>query len=385
MNLIKSLLSSWGISDSYIPFLSFLLSFVIIICIAYLAHILFKIYLSKQLSKYFETRKTSWGKFIIDGRIIHRFSHLVPALIIYSTVPLLAAKELSVDHTIIRIIQAIMLLYILTAFLLVFNSLVYIIEHLHKAQKKNKRKTITSYIQVLKISVYFCAAILAVSIILEKSPVALFAGLGVAAAAISFVFKDTIICFFAGIQLSSYDLVGVGDWIVLPKYEADGDVIEININTVKIQNFDKTITTVPTSALITDGMTNYRGMEESGGRRIKRSIPIDIKSIKFCDEPLLNKLINFNYLKEDIENQKELTNLGLFRSYVKKYIDNHPKIHKDMTKIIRHLQPTELGLPFEVYAFTNDTNWSRHEDIQSDIFEHLISILAQFDLKLYQR
>jgi miniconductance mechanosensitive channel len=385
MNLIKNLLSSWGISNTYIPFLSFLFSFVVIICVAYLAHILFKIYLSKQLSKYFETRKTSWGKFIIDGRIIHRFSHLVPALIIYSTVPLLAAKELSVDHTIIRIIQAVMLLYILTAFLLVFNSLVYIIEHLHKAQKKNKRKTITSYIQVLKISVYFCAAILAVSIILEKSPVALFAGLGVAAAAISFVFKDTIICFFAGIQLSSYDLVGVGDWIVLPKYEADGDVIEININTVKIQNFDKSITTVPTSALLTDGMTNLRGMEEAGGRRIKRSIHIDIKSVKFCDEVLLKELMSLHLVKSNQENGNSLTNLGLFRSYVKKYIDTHPKIHKDMTRIIRHLEPTELGLPLEVYAFTNDTNWSRYEDIQSEIFEHLLPTMKLFELEIYQR
>ena len=202
-------------------------------------------------------------------------------------------------------------------------------------------------------------------------------------------------------------MVRVGDWVKLPQYLADGNVMEISLNTVKIQNFDNTITTVPTSSLLSEGMTNWRPMEESGGRRIKRSISIDMHSIKFCDDRLLSKLSNLFFLKEYIKEQLEditkynteknintedniangrhLTNIGLFRVYIEKYIRNHPKIHDKMTIIVRHLQPTETGLPLEIYIFTNDTNWSKYENIQANIFDHLISALKEFDLQIYQK
>ncbi|MCH9620619.1 MAG: Miniconductance mechanosensitive channel YbdG [Chlamydiia bacterium] len=401
MNFISHLLTMWGIKTSFIPILSFIIAFSIIIAIAYFAHILFKIYLHRRINKLFEKKSLHWGKSIIEANLVRRLSHLVPALIIYTTVPLLNAPSLSIDVTIIRFIQAIMLLYILGAFVLVFNSVITIAEDVYKKQRGKKRKPIKSYVQVIRIIVYFFSAILAVSIIINRSPIALFTGLGVIAAGITFVFKDTITGFITSIQVSSYDMVRVGDWIVLPKYDTDGDVIEISLNTVKIQNFDKTITTLPTNALLSEGMTNWRGMQEAGGRRIKRSILIDLKTIRFCDNELLSKLTHVPYMKKAIESLEEssfegrsriktlskttLTNLGLFRAYIESYLTNHPKIHQEFTFLVRHLDPTEYGLPLQIYIFTNDTNWNHYEDIQSDIFEHLFSIIQKFDLQIYQR
>jgi miniconductance mechanosensitive channel len=407
MNFFSKLLASWGVSDYYVSSLSFLICFAIIIAVAYFAHIVFKIYLSRQVNKYLEKKGAYWGRFIIEGRMVHRLSHLVPAIIIYTAAPLLINPDLALDATIIRFIQALMLLYILVACILVFNSAIFIGENVYKRQKGSKRRPIKSYLQVIRIMVYFVALIGAAAIIVNKSPIALFTGIGAMAAILVIIFKDTISSFIASVQLSSYDMVRVGDWVVMPKYGADGDVMEISLNTVKIQNFDKTITTVPTSALLSEGMTNWRGMEEAGGRRIKRSIYIDIKTVKFCDEELLAKLKKLHYLKDyikeredaitaynsditlgkedNIANGRHLTNLGLYRAYAEQYVSNHPRIHPDMTLIIRHLQPTELGLPLEIYIFTNDTNWRRYEDIQADIFEHLFPCLEVFDLKIYQR
>lgn len=401
------MLRSWGVSSNYLHFLSFLISFAVIILVAYLAHILFKIYLFRYLNKYKKDKKHPLISFILDGKLTHRVSHLIPAIIIYATVPLLNATELTIDDKIIKVTQGVMLLYILFACILVFNSVMAIAENVYKRHKGHKRKPIKSYLQVIRIVFYFLSGIVAISILIDKSPVALFTGLGAMAAILLLVFKDTITGFVASVQLSSYDMVRVGDWVVMPKYGADGDVIEISLNTVKIQNFDKTITTVPTASLLTEGVTNWRGMQESGGRRIKRCIHIDMKTIKFCDENLVGKLSKIHCLNEYIQsktneidaynkelninkkasiaNGRQLTNIGLFRAYVERYIKAHPCIHKEMTILIRQLQPTETGLPIEIYVFTNDTNWNRYEAIQADIFDHLLSAVAEFELGVFQK
>ncbi|MCH9624649.1 MAG: Miniconductance mechanosensitive channel YbdG [Chlamydiia bacterium] len=407
MIYLSELLTKWGMSESYALATSFFTCLGVIFFIAYSAHIIFKIYLSRQIGKYLEKKPNIWGRILLDSRLTLRMSHLIPAMIIFSTVPLLSSTNLYFHDPIIKLTQTVMLLYILIACLSVFNALVYIVENIHRRQKNKKKHSIKSYIQVVRILVYFLALIVGVSIIINKSPIALFTGLGAMAAVLLLAFKDSISGFVASVQLSSYDMVRVGDWIVLPKFGADGDVLEISLNTVKVQNFDKTITTLPTSALLSEGMVNWRGMEEAGGRRIKRSIYIDIKSVKFCDPPLLEKLKKLHYLKDyiaakekeitthnageeigkqdNIANGRHLTNLGLYRAYVEKYVSNHPKIHKEFTLLVRHLQPTELGLPLEIYIFTNDINWNSYENIQADIFEHLFPCLDVFDLKIYQR
>ena len=386
MNYITSLLSSWGVIEPLNAILTFAICLLFIVLIAYLAHVLFITNLNKRLNKYLDIRKTIWGKSVVEARLVHRLSHLVPAMIIYSSVPLLSASHLTIDSSLIRFIQAIMLLYLLTACMMVFNSIIYIIENVHTRQKGKKRRSIKSYIQVARIIVYFLAGITAASILIDKSPAALFTGLGAMAAILSLIFKDTISGFIASVQVSSYDMVRVGDWIVLPKFGADGDVLEISLNSIKIQNFDKTITSAPTSALLTEGMTNWRGMEEAGGRRIKRCIYIDMKTIMFCNDSLLAKLSTLPSLKSSFENiTSPLTNIGLFRTYVLEYLKQHPATHKDYTTMVRYLQHAEMGLPMEIYVFTTFTELVTHEQVQSEIFDYVIASLAQFELKAGQR
>ena len=261
--------------------------------------------------------------------------------------------------------------------------------------------------QVAKIILWIIAAVLSISILLNKSPWAFLTGIGALSAVIILVFKDSILGFVANIQVSAYDMVRVGDWITMNQYGVDGDVIDISINTVKVQNFDKTIVTIPTYTLISSGVQNWRGMRDSGGRRIKRSIYIDIDTIKFCDTAILERLSKLNFLKEylssitsEIEaynakhgfdaslsvNGRKLTNIGLFRAYTLNYLRHHEKIQKDpkFTFMFRQLQPTETGLPLQVYVFTNDINWVRYEGIQSDIFDHLLASLPLFELRAFQ-
>jgi miniconductance mechanosensitive channel len=225
------------------------------------------------------------------------------------------------------------------------------------------------------------------------------------AAVLMLVFKDSILGFIAGIQLSANNMVRIGDWISMPGNNADGTIIEITLNTVKVKNWDQTISTIPIYSLVSDSFINWRGMEESGGRRIKRSISIDMKSVKFCTEKMLDKLkkiqLIIDYINDKQKEIKEfnkkhnvdesvsvngrrLTNVGVFRKYVEEYLKQHPKIHNDMTFLVRQLQPTEKGLPVEIYVFSNDQKWANYEAIQSDIFDHILAIIPEFELKIFQ-
>jgi miniconductance mechanosensitive channel len=230
-------------------------------------------------------------------------------------------------------------------------------------------------------------------------------GLGALTAVLLLVFKDTILGFVAGIQLSANKMVAVGDWIEMPKYGADGDVIDVALTTVKVQNFDKTITTIPAYALISDSFKNWRGMFQSGGRRIKRAVHIDMQTVMFCNEEMLARFAKIQYISEYIQRKKEelekhnakhqvdnsnlvngrrMTNVGTFRAYVTEYLKNHPKIHRELTFLVRQLAPGESGLPIEIYVFTNDTEWAHYEAIQADIFDHILAVLPEFDLRVFQ-
>ncbi len=260
-------------------------------------------------------------------------------------------------------------------------------------------------IQSIKLIFGIICFIYVISILADKSPVAILSGLGAMSAVLMLVFKDTILGFTAGLQLSTNKMVQIGDWIEMPKYGADGDVIDIGLNVVKVRNFDKTITTIPTYALVSDSFKNYRGMRESGGRRIKRAVKIDIKSIKFLDDEDIKRLEKANLLapylqakQDEIKNYNEqnnfdlsvsingrrLTNIGTLRAYLLTYLKNHPNINKDMTIMVRQLAPTEYGIPLEIYCFTATTVWVDYENIQSDIFDHIFSVLGEFGIKSYQ-
>ena len=302
-------------------------------------------------------------------------------------------------------IQRITLTYMVFIMILVFNKLINAVERLYWKFEVSKTKPIKGYLQVVQIFASIMGAIIMISIVVDKSPKILLSGIGAATAVLLLVFQNSILGFVASVQLSSNDMVKIGDWISMPDYGADGDVLEISLHTVKVQNFDKTIVTVPTYALMNESFTNWRGMVDAGGRRIKRSIYIDMTSVQFCTEEMIGRFKEIEYIqgyldskKKEIENfnkthhidsssvvnGRRLTNIGTFRAYVEQYLRHHPQINNHMTQIVRQLQPTENGLPIEIYAFTNDTAWVIYEGAQSDIFDHILAVIPQFDLRVYQ-
>jgi miniconductance mechanosensitive channel len=268
-----------------------------------------------------------------------------------------------------------------------------------------RRVHIKGYLQVVKLILGLVGILAVITIFTGQSPFYLLSGIGAMTAVLMLVFKDTILSFVATVQISSNDLFKIGDWVEAPQFGADGDVLDIALHTVKIQNWDKTITVIPTHKLIDSSFKNWRGMTESGGRRIKRAIFIDVSTIRFCDEELLRRFRQFDRIKdyinskisevddsnrqskatlEQVINGRRLTNIGTFRAYIKAYLHNHEKIHDDMTFLVRQLPPAEKGLPIEIYVFSKDTDWIRYESIQSDIFDHLMAVVTEFDLRVFQ-
>ena len=279
-----------------------------------------------------------------------------------------------------------------------------ILERIYRKFEVSRELPIKSFLQVIKIILVLAATILIISTLMNKSPILIFSGLGAMTAIVMLIFKDSILGLVAGIQLSANRMVARGDWIEMPKFGADGEVMEVALTTVKIRNWDKTITTIPTYALISDSFKNWRGMSTSGVRRIKRSVSLDMSSVAFLDADSLTRLRRISLLKnyladkeKEIEawnqqnadasnpiNARSLTNIGTFRAYIREYLKNHPKISENETLLVRQLQPTENGIPIELYVFTTDNRWVNYEDIQSDIFDHLLSVMPEFGLSAFQ-
>jgi len=330
-----------------------------------------------------------------------RLSTVLPLLIISRGVPYVPNLPDEVVFAIVNVARACIVLSVAMA---VSKGLDYVNE-LYNRQPQAKNKPIKGYVQVLKIGVYCAATILGIAVLIEESPLLLLSGLGAMAAVLLLVFKDTILSLVASVQLSSNDMLRVGDWIEMPSMNADGDVVDIALHTVKVQNFDKTITTIPTYKLIAESYKNWRGMREAGGRRIKRSLPIDQNSIRFLTDEEVNSLRRFRLLSDYLDekdaelkawNERELagdtnpvnarrfTNIGMLRAYIVAYLKAHKRLTGKMTTLVRQLEPTPQGLPLQVYCFTGTTQWADYEGIQSDLFDHLIAILPEFDLRLFQ-
>lgn len=288
---------------------------------------------------------------------------------------------------------------------LLANGFIKSVRDWFKTKKAFEDKPVDSYVQVVSIFVFFVCGILIFSSLTGKSPITFLVSLGAASAILMLVFKDTILGFVASIQVSANDMVRVGDWVEMPKYNADGDVLSINLNTVKVQNWDKTITTVPTYAFITDSFKNWRGMTNSGGRRIKRAIHFKMSSFKFCDEQMLERFKKYRLIKDYILEKEEevakhnaglgdagmtavnirrLTNIGVFRIYTDRYLRQNPEINQKMTIMVRQLQPTSKGLPLEIYCFSADVRWVFYEKTQSDIFDHLLTVAKEFGLEIFE-
>jgi miniconductance mechanosensitive channel len=333
--------------------------------------------------------------------VFNRLSHLAPSLVIYAFAELAFPDIVSVQNAIRRVAVAYMI--IVTA--IVIDAFLNAVVAIYGTSSVAKSRPIKSYVQVAKIFVYLITIVLVITTLLDRSPWAFLSGLGALTAVIMLLFKDTILGFVASIQLVSYDMVRQGDWIEMPKYGADGDVIDVTLNTVKVQNWDKTISTIPTYALVSDTFRNWRGMKESGGRRIKRAIVIDLNTIHFCSEEMLDRFEKVRLISDYIKqkrvelkahnekysigsdvavNVRRLTNIGTFRAYVVAYLKQHPKVHQNMTFMVRQLPPSEKGLPMEIYVFSNDQAWVNYEGIQADIFDHLLAVVPEFGLRVYQ-
>ena len=373
------------------------IKFIGVLLLAWVIYFITKNIVIRVIKNLVLRTKTDYDNILLQDKILTKISYIAPLLVIKYFVYLIPEAKDLLEKIIISLIA----LTIVSA----FGNFLSALNELHEQSGKFKDRPIKGYIQVVKILLYIACGIIITGILLDQSPWGLVGGLGALTAVILLIFRDTILSFVASIQISSYDLVKIGDWIEVPKYGADGDVIDISLNVIKVQNFDKTITIIPTYKLIEDSFKNWRGMTLSGGRRIKRAVFIDQSSIKFCTEEMLVKFEKFHLIKDYINQKKEevkkynkdkgidntelvngrrLTNVGTFRAYLKKYLLQREDISKDLTFLIRQLSPGPEGLPIEIYVFTNKIEWSIYEDIQSDIFDHVLAVIPQFELKIFQ-
>ena len=381
------------------PWLEMLTSLSIVILLAILANFIAKQIVVRGIRKLISKMTFANSEIISQHSVIRRIANIVPAVVIMngiSTVPHLSDKVESIVQMAAQAFIFLTIALAISEFLNIFNLF-------YQRNPKSRNKPIKGYLQLVKLIIYVVCALMILGTFLKKDVFTLLAGFGAMAAVLMLVFQNTILSLVASVQISSYDMVRIGDWIEMPSLNADGDVIDMSLHTVTVQNWDKTLTTIPTNKLITDTFKNWRGMQEAGARRIKRAILIDQNSVHFMTEHEQSKLREFllldQYLhskNEEIEqfnqqlanqsqyNQRRLTNLGTFRAYVEFYLKQHPGINQSQSLIIRQLQPSSEGLPLEIYAFTKTTAWKEYESIQSDIFDHLLAIIPELGLKVYQ-
>ena len=399
---ISNWLLQFKLSDANAELFGLVIAALYLATLAWLANYAAKRFITSAIHPLIHKSGAKWDDKLAEHRVLMRFSHIIPAAIIHLFTPTLFEGH----EQIIALCEKAVNTYLIIIALFIIDGVLNFCRSIWDQLPIGKRFPAKSFMQAMKLVINLVGCIFILSVVLGKSPLVFFSGLGAITAILLLIFKDAILGLVAGFQLSVNNMVMVGDWIEMPARGADGDVIDVSLTTVKVQNWDKTITTIPTYALITDSFKNWRGMSESGGRRIKRSLNIDLRTIQFADETLLErfkhikilrpyleeKLVDIQKHNEDVPNDlselingRRLTNVGTFRAYCVAYLRNHPKIHQSgMTLLVRQLAPTEKGLPIELYAFSNDTAWVNFEDIQGDIFDHLLSILPEFELSAFQ-
>ena len=402
---MKSMLIEWIQTFPYlVPYQALILAIVntiLVIALAVIAYLITKRLVVSLIKKLIINSQSKVDDILLKRKVFDRLSMLVPIFVVYKLIP----SALSAYPAVATVVSAAISIYAVLIVTLAIDSILSALLDIYHTFEISKRIPIQSFAQVARLFLYFVCIILIVSIIVGESPLKLFAGLGAMTAVLMLVFKDSILGFVAGLQLSYNRMVNLGDWVDIPQHKASGDILEIGLTTVKVQNFDNTITTVPTQALINESFKNWRGMQESDGRRIKRSIYIDVNSVSFCNEERMTRYSKIDFIKEYIdEKQKELdaynaklnvneslvngrriTNIGTFRAYIVAYLKNHPQINQNLTLLARQLATSDSGVPIEIYAFSADKNWANYETIQADIFDHLFAVAKEFDLKLFQK
>ena len=383
------------------PELHTLISLCLLIAGAWLANWVVKRILVRGLYRALRSTAVGQDKALADSHVVRRLANIVPALILASGIKVIP----HLPEAVVTVVENVCSAFIILTIALAIGGVLNLVNLFYQRRPNAHLKPIKGYIQVVTIVIYAIATILMIATLIDRSPLILLSGLGAMAAVLMLIFQDTLLSLVASVQISSSDIVRVGDWVEMPQLNADGAVIDIALHTVKVQNWDKTITTVPTKRFISDPFKNWRGMQESGGRRIKRAIYLDQTSVRFLSPDEIARLQRFlllgQYLSskqsellswnaeladaaQEPANTRRATNLGTFRAYVEHYLRQHPGINQDMTQMVRQLQPTADGLPLELYCFTNTVAWVPYEGYQSDIFDHLLAILPEFGLQVFQ-
>lgn len=387
-----------GVPVGMVNFLAQLIFALAAVALAYLLTLIARRILITQLSRFFKHTSNRYDDFILEHNLLRAVTRIIPGLVFYAVSPLFPGLT--------EWIQRLAFAYVVLIVALILSTVLDVLHDIYDTTEGSNERPITGYVQIVKIIVFIFVAVLVISILIDQSPWALLGGLSALTAVILLVFQDTILGLVASIQLTYNKMVAIGDWIEMPNYNADGELLEVTVNTAKVQNWDKTITTIPTYKLVADSFRNWRGMEESGARRIKRSIHIDMRSIRFCDEAMLDRYGEIRFLRDyirekrseiqiynqslgvdpgDLINGRWLTNIGTFRIYMLNYLHSHPQVSQEMTLLVRQLQPTENGLPIEVYFFCTEQRWAEYESIQADIFDHFLAIMPVFGLRVFQR
>lgn len=405
LELIQGWFLEQGVGVETADFAARGLAFIGVIILSIMANFVVKRLILAGLRYSILHTHTKWDDILLERKVLDRLANIAPAVVIYALTPSVLAEY----GQLTTFVAGVALVYMIVIGVLVLDSLLNVGVDIYYLRRDGDNVPITGFVQAVKLILYFLGIILIISVIIGRTPLYIFSGLGALTAVLMLIFKDPILGFVAGIQLTANKMLARGDWIEMPRYDADGDVFEIALTTVKVRNWDKTITTIPTYALITESFRNWRGMQESGGRRIKRSIYIDLNTIQFCTAEMLERFSRIQYVSDYIAGKKEevaqtnggdgsapvqedesvvtgklLTNAGLFRAYVLEYLKHHPQINQEMTVMVRSLAPTEHGLPIEVYAFSKDKVWANYEAIQAEIFDHIVAVVPEFDLKIFQ-
>lgn len=385
MNLgewMNKILIGWGVdpkfADRFDETIIALLMIVLSVGLDYLCQAIFV----GGMKHYTKRSPHKWNTLLMKRKVIHHLIHILPGILVYYLLPLafVRGKEM------LEFSQKVCMVYIIAAVLLTINGLLLVMLDVYNAKDTQKNRPVKGFVQVLQVLLFFVGSIIIVAVLMNKSPMTLFAGLGASAAVLMLVFRDSILGFVAGVQLSANDMVRIGDWITLPNNTANGIVKEITLNTVKIQNWDKTISTVPPYSLVNNSFQNWRGMQESDGRRVKKNIYLDMTTLKFCTPEMLDNIRKEIPLMADYQpaEGEVPTNSQLYRIYIERYLCSLPVVNQDMDLILSQLEPTTYGVPIQVYFFSRNKVWKQYERIQSDIFDHLLVMVQKFDLKLYQ-
>ena len=400
IELLKDLCLKIGLSEGASMGIAETIATLSLILVSICLYFLVKYILKKTIYTIVQRSTNKYDDLLIKNKFIGRVCLLVPALLIAYLLPSVLPDYPDTAAALLKVVR-IAEIFIVT---MIISSLISTLEDIYNTQEMSKLKPITSLVQVIKIVLYIIAVLVCIAYLLDTKISTILISLGTISAVLMLVFQDFIKGFVGSIQLSANDMLRIGDWIAMGP--ADGNVLEINLTTVKVQNWDNTITTIPTYQMVSSPFTNWRGMSESGGRRIARTINIDVNTVRYCTPEMIEKYKHYGLIKEylierekdiaeynkannidtsEIMNGRQQTNLGVYRAYIKAYLNNNPKLNHNLTMMVRQMQPTEFGVPLQIYTFSNDKRWVNYEEIQSDIFDHIISAAPMFDLKIYQK